>query len=196
MKTTKIFAILTLISCVILVSSCGASKSASKQSTPVLSGMKEVALPFSESKYKTDDDFFRAVGLGESSDLATAKKIASLNARTDLAANISSLIKSVNEQYVQQRTVNDRSEYLSKFEELSRNVVSQAISQVKVLDEKAYTAENTNKYSYYVCIEMAKSAIMEEVVSVISEQESIRMDFDKSLFQKTFDEEMSKLINK
>ena len=72
-------AFLSLLIPTILVSACGVQKvNYTKQEE-----RKEVkGLPFSEKQYKTDKDYFRAVGTGVSTDMEMAKKIAFKNMKT------------------------------------------------------------------------------------------------------------------
>ena len=166
-----------------------------KSSKPIQSvnkGSNEVILPFTEAKYKTDKDYFRAKNNGNSQDLATAKKIALLNAKTEIASNINSLIKAVTEQYTNQRSVSDKKEFESKFEETARNVVSQNLSEIRVMEEKVFQETNGN-YSYWVVIEMPKTALVQKLHQNISQDKKLQLDYDKQKFEETFNAEMDKL---
>jgi hypothetical protein len=188
MKINKLIVVIASLALVFGISSCGGAKQAAHQ------GSKEIAIPLSGKEYKSDATYFRSVGLGQSPDMATAKKIATLNARTELASSIASTIKAVTEQYINQVTIADKQEAAAKFEETSRNVVNQNISNVTIKEEKAYQSKE-GKYSYYVCVEMPKAELVEEISNAISKDEKTKLDFDKYLFQKTFDEEMAKFEN-
>lgn len=184
MRLNKFFKVLVAAAIMPVLFSCGGPKS-------VTSDMKEVTTPLSSKEYRSDKDFFRATGLGQSPDLATAKKIAALNARTEIAASIQSTIKAVTEQYLNNVTVGDKQEFAAKFEENARQVVNQVLSGVVTKEEKVFQ-DKAGKYQYYVNVEMPKEAILNGVKDSITKDEKLALEFDKYQFQKTFDAEMAK----
>lgn len=190
MKFYKLLSIVATIALAIMISSCGGSK-------PVASnqGDVEIALPFSSKEYRTDKEFFRATAQGVSSDMTAAKKIANLNARNQLAGDISTVVKAVTEQYMSQVNIAGKEEFQSKFEETTRTVIDRELTQITVKDEKVFKSKE-GKYTYHIAIEMPKAAIEQSVIETISKDEKTNLEFDKYMFQKTFDAEMAKLENK
>jgi hypothetical protein len=168
----------------VAITSCKGPKS-------VQSASNEVTVPLSGKEYQTDKDYFRATQSGKSPDLATAKKIALQNARTELSAAIQSTVKAVIESYTNQRSVGDKQEYEAKFEEQARTVVNQSLSDVRTIGEKIFKEEG--KYTYYVAIEMSKVPIVNNVADRISKDAKLQLDFDQHQFRKVFDEEMQKM---
>jgi len=166
----------------------------SKKATPIQkeTGAKEITLPFSSKEYRTDEDFFRAKNMGKSPDLATAKKIALNNAKSELASNIQTTIKKVTDQYTNQRTVSNKQEFENKFEELAREVTNLTISNIRVKDEKVFKEED-GSYTYWVAIEADKKTIFENIEKRISNDAKLRLDYDKKKFEEIFNEEMRKL---
>ncbi len=155
-------------------------------------GAQEITVPFSESKYKSDKDFFRAKQMGKSPDLATSKKIALQNAKAELAGNIKAMVKKVTDQYTNQRTVGDKQEFENKFEELSREVVDQTLTDVRIIDEKIFK-EQDGGYSYWTAIEVSKQSILDGVSDKISKNEKLQLDYDKKKFEDVFNSEMDKM---
>jgi hypothetical protein len=188
-RTLYTLASLLAIALMFNFSSCGSSKHATVADR---TGAIEISLPFQGPAYRNSATHFRAVNNGKSPDLATAKKIAMVNARNELAANIESTIKAVTENYTQQRRIDDITEFSNKFEELTRQVVSQQLNQVNVMDEKMFQ-ETDGSYTSWVAIEMPVNPIIDEVGKNISRDQSLRQDYDKMLFEKVFNEEMDKL---
>ncbi|MDR0694884.1 MAG: hypothetical protein LBF81_06265 [Prevotellaceae bacterium] len=184
MKTKHFFIAAMAIVASAAITGCKSTKS-------VQSGSNEVSVPLSGSEYRTDKDYFRASQSGKSPDLATAKKIALQNAKTELAGNIQSLMKAVTENYTNQRTVADQQEFENKFEENARAVVNQTLNDVKVIGEKVFK-EKDGKYTYYIAIEMSKEPVVNNVADRISKDAKLQLDFDKHQFQKIFNEEMEK----
>jgi hypothetical protein len=165
---------------------------ACKSSKPsVEKGAMEVFIPFSESKYRTDKEFFRATASGKSPDLSTAKKIALLNAKAEMSSNIESVIKSVTENYTKQVSVEDRQAYENLFEQNTREVVNQTLSGVVIEDQKVFK-DSDGKYTCYVVIQMNKSSLIEGASDKISKNEKLQVEFDRHQFRKVFDEEMEK----
>lgn len=188
MKFNKFFKVVAAIAVMPMFFSCGAPKS-------VTSDLKEVTTPLNEPRHKSDANYFRATGSGTSPDLVTAKKIATLNARTEIAGAIQTTMKTVSEQYVNQVTVGDKLEFAQKFEETSRQVINQVLEGVIVKEEKVFQ-DKAGKYQYYINVEMPKEPVVQNAVDAISKDEKLALEFDKFQFQKTFDAEMAKFENK
>ncbi|MGE0568655.1 MAG: hypothetical protein AB7O73_11955 [Bacteroidia bacterium] len=163
-----------------------------KQPIQKETGAVEITVPFSSKEYRSDENAFRAKQMGKSPDLATAKKIAFQNAKSELAGNIQSTIKRVTDQYTNQRTVGNAQEYENKFEEMAREVVKLQISNVKEIGEKIFK-EPDGSYSYWIAIEAGKKEVFDKMDSKISSDAKLKLDYDKMKFQKIFDEEMKKM---
>lgn len=188
MKTVKLL-IVPAIAASLMATGCK-----SKKGTPIQkeTGAKEITLPFSSKEYKTNEDFFRARNVGKSPDLATAKKIAMNNAKSELASNIQTTIKKVTDQYTNQRTVGNKQEFENKFEELSREVTNLTISNIVVKDEKVFKEED-GTYTYWVAIEADKKTIFDNIEQKISNDAKLKLDYDKKKFEEIFNAEMKKL---
>jgi hypothetical protein len=186
MKTSK----LLLIPAVALVAltACKSKKTPIQKET----GAVEITVPFSTKEYRSDENNFRAKQVGKSPDLATAKKIAFQNAKSEMAGNIQSMIKRVTDQYTNQRSVGNAQEYENKFEELAREVVNMQLSNVKEIGEKIFK-EPDGAYSYWIAIEANKKEVFEKMDQKISNDSKLKLDYDKQKFQQIFDAEMKKL---
>jgi hypothetical protein len=185
MKTNRI--ILIGFTAIVSFASCKHTKKLQK-----VTKAQEITVPFSENKYKSDKDFFRAKQSGKSPDLATAKKIALQNAKAELAGNIQSLVKRVTDQYTNQRTVGNKQDFENKFEELSREVVDQTLTDVKIMDEKIFK-ETDGSYTYWAAVEDSKQSILDGVDNKISKNASLKLDYDKKKFEDIFNSEMDKM---
>lgn len=187
MKINRFFMLLAAVALMPVFCSCGSPK-------PVTKGMTEVSVPLSSKKHHSDSKYFRATGMGESPDLVVAKKIALMNARTEIASTVQATIKTVSQQYLNQVTVANKQEYMSKFEETSRQVVNQVLEGVTIQEEKIFQAKK-GPYQYYVNLEMSKDAVVKGVADAISKDQKLYLEFEKEKFQKVFDEEMAKFEN-
>jgi hypothetical protein len=185
----RVIFILEIVGSLIYLQSCAGPKKLEKTT-----GAIEISVPFSEKKYRSDKEFIRATQSGKSPDLATAKKIALQNAKAELASSIKSLIKRVTEQYTNQRTVGDKQEFENKFEELSREVVDQNLTNIHIMDEKILK-ETDGRYSYFIVIEVNRESLLNSYSSKISKNEKLQLDIDKAKFEEIFNAEMSKMAN-
>ena len=187
MKIKSVLITVAITGIMMTVTSCKTPQKLEKTT-----GAVEISVPFSESKYKTDKEFFRAKQSGKSQDLATSKKIALQNAKSELAGNIKAVIKRVTDQYTNQRTVGDKQDFENKFEELAREVVDQTLTDVRIIDEKIFK-ETDGRYSYWVAIETSKESILEGVAAKITKNEKLQLDYDKKKFEEVFNSEMEKM---
>ncbi len=195
MKTTTSNTLMALATSAILLSGLNACKSkqkAKKQDIQTNTGSTEIVLPFSGKDYRSDEEHFRARNSGHSTDMATAKKIAMTNAKSEIASNIQTTLKKVTDQYTNQRTVGNKLDFENKFEELVREVTNQELTDVRLLDEKLFK-ESDGTYTHWVAIEIPKKSLLEHIDKSIGNNEKLKLDYDKMKFQQIFDEEMKKL---
>jgi hypothetical protein len=171
---------------ILILTACGTTKSLQK-----VTGSTEIKVPLEGKEYTTNSEVFRAKNYGKSPDLATAKKIALLNAKSELASNINSIIKKVAEQYINQRTVGNAQEYESKFEENTREVVNQTLKDVVIIGEKIFK-ETDGSFTYWIAIETNKAGILEGINQKISKNESLKLEYDKVKFEQIYNAEMIK----
>lgn len=168
----------------------------SKKAVPIekKTGAVEISVPFSSKEYRSDENYFRSKQVGKSPDQATAKKIAFQSARAEMAANINATVKRVTDQYTNQRTVGNTQEFENKFEELSREVVSLEMSNVREIGEKLFQ-EADGSYSYWIALEASKKDVLEKIDAKISNDAKLKLDYDKQKFQQIFDAEMKKMAD-
>lgn len=186
MKTTKLLLIPAIA--VLALTGCKSKKKTIQKET----GAVEITVPFSGKEYRSDESNYRAKQMGKSPDLATAKKIAFQNAKSEMASNIQAMIKRVTDQYTNQRSVGNAQEYENKFEELAREVVNLQLSNVKEIGEKIFK-ESDGSYTYWIAIEANKKEVFDKMDQKISNDAKLKLDYDKQKFQQIFDSEMKKL---
>jgi len=188
MKTNKIAGFILVAVLGFGTFSCGTSKKV----TTASSGMEEITVPLSGKEYQTDKESFRAKSSGKSPDMATAKKIALNNAKTEIAGLISTKIKSVTDNYTNQRSVTDAQDFENKFENLAREVVSQQLNDVAIIGEKVFK-DKSGAVEYWVAIEVSKEAIMNGITNKVSQNQKLQIDYDKKKFEEVMNAEMEKL---
>ena len=190
-NTKSIFTMLA-VAAVFVISSCGkkAIKQAASETPPT--GEVEVKILCSGTEFFSDDKTFRANSVGESGDHIISKKKAMNNAMGNLASSINTTIKSVIDNYVSSREVNNVEEFSEKFEGLTRQVVDQEISGIKTICERT-TRTPDGKYKTYLAIEMKSEALVESINERLSKEEQLKVDYDYLKFKESFEKEMSKM---
>jgi hypothetical protein len=186
----QIFIGIVVIPMALLAISCGGPKKvvAEKQA-----GTEEVILPLTGKEYQSDKEFYRTKAQGKSMDIATAKKIALNNAKSEIAGLISAKIKAVTDNYTNQRSTTNAQDFESKFENLSREVVNQQLSDVSIIGEKLL--KTGTSYEYWVAIEVSKQAILSGITDNVSKNQKLQIDYDKKKFEEIYNQEMSKMEN-
>jgi hypothetical protein len=167
------------------LSSCGSSKKTT-------AGRKEIEEPFSSDKYMSDSKTFRATASGRSKNLEMAKEMAEAQARQNLASEMETRIRSVFDQYRQQRDIGQNSEFSQKTEDLTRSVVDQTLQGSRVMERKNFQ-EKDGSYTAYVAMEMPSENVVSMLNDRISKDQELRQDYDKAQFEETFNEEMEQL---
>lgn len=155
-------------------------------------GETEINIPCSGPEFFTNNKFFRANSLGESSDLVASKKKALDNARAELAASIQSTVKTVTDNYLNSREFNNKEELEERFEQLNRTVVNQTLSGIKTICEKQVKTES-GSYKTYIAIELSASDIVSKYNETLSRDERLKIDYDYEKFKETFEKEMEKM---
>ncbi len=163
----------------------------SKEKAPP-KGETEVVVPCSGPDYFTTAKFFRANSIGESQDQVTSKKKALTNARNELAQAIQTTVKTVTDNYVNSREMNNREEVEERFESLNREVVDQTLSGIRTLCEKLMRTDQ-GTYKTYVAIELSADELVAKYNERISKDERLKIDYDYEKFKETFEKEMEKM---
>lgn len=165
---------------------------------------KEVQAPAGEvliNEYCTGDEFFsdknyfRATGLGESMDQATARKKAYSNARADLASAVQTTIKGTIDNYVNSREMNNVEQVEERFEGLTREVINQELNGTKTICQKAVRVQSNGNYKYYVAIELSGQDLITKMNERLAKDDALKIDYDYEKFKETFEAEMEKLRN-
>ena len=163
----------------------------SKENAPP-KGETEVVVPCSGPDYFTTAKYFRANSIGESQDQVTSKKKALTNARNELAQAIQTTVKTVTDNYVNSREMNNREEVEERFESLNREVVDQTLSGIRTLCEKLMKTDG-GTYKTYVAIELSADELVAKYNERLSTDDRLKIDYDYEKFKETFEKEMEKM---
>lgn len=187
MKTKILFNVILVVlaSFTVLFTSCKGKQNAAGK------GAKELTIPCAEFG-KGDDNYFRADASAESMNLQASREKALLNAKQRLSGFISSKIKAVNDRYMSETTVGKTSDYEEKFEGLTREVINQQLVGVKVTCEKPMQTAD-GKYQTFIALEVKKEELLKGMQDKLSNNQKLKVDYDKMKYEKIFNEEMKKL---
>jgi len=161
------------------------------------SKFKKIDQPFDQKKYYSDKKYYRATAQGKALDLTVAKRIAQTNARQAIASQIEVKVKSVGEQFLQNREISNKLETTSKYEDITRTVINETLTQVKIIGQESYQNQkgSSGEYIHYVAMEMPTSAIADKMINQISNDEALKQDFDLQRFRKIYEQEMEDFEN-
>jgi hypothetical protein len=185
LELTKVLFAVAIIAFAFTLGSCGKK---------VSDGLgTKIVIPCSDNDYPSTRTHFRGTGMGESTNLSTARRKASTDARAALATGINSTIKAVTDRYTQDITVGDASEFAEKFEDMTRSVVNQEINNMATVCSE--TRQKEGSYIVYIAVEVAKDELLNKVTQSISKDDKLRLDYDKMKFEQIFNQEMDNLAN-
>ncbi len=154
-------------------------------------GTQVIIIPLSGNEYKSDKEYFRATASGKSPDIELAQKIAMANVESKIAGQIKKKVGDVVQNYVNQRSTENAIEFEKKFEGLTTTTVNQQLVDISVKGEKLLKTGNI--YEYWVGIEISKQAVLNGLVSNISNDKKLQIDYDKMKFEEVYNKEMEKL---
>ena len=130
-------------------------------SLPACNSMEgtKVKTPFDGKKYMSDVRHFRAVGMGQSSNLTIAKNKAQMDAKRSLAQQVQTNLQVVTDAYAQEMVGNQAAEAIERFETLAREVTNTTIGDLRTLGEEVRQMDD-NTFKVYTAIEVKKKAMM------------------------------------
>ncbi len=181
MKTIAIF-----LSLSVLVSA-GCSSKLKRADTK----LKRIEQPFTANKYMSDKKHYRASAEGKAQDLTVARRIAETNARQAIASQMEVKVRSVGEQFLQNRSISNKLETTSKYEDITRTVIDETLVNVKIIDQESFQNKK-GEYVHYVAMEMSTSQLADRMTKGISADEQLKQDFDLERFRKIYEEELEK----
>lgn len=154
------------------------------------SGMKEDVTPMTGEQYHSDENYFRAVQNGVSTDRSIAQKIAMQNCRQELAANIQAELQLVIESYLNVMNTSLGTENESQYEEMSYTTVQQKLLDIQIVEEKIYREDD--HFRYYVCMQMPKIEIEKAIEDSLANDEKLKLNFDREKFKEIFNSKLKK----
>ena len=130
--------------------------------------------------------------MATSTDLQLSKEKALLLAKQRLVTLIKSKTKTVTDRYINERGFSDKSEVESKFENMTREVADETLSNVVVVCETSSVLDN-GKYNSFIAIEVDRDDVMTGMDAKLSKDQKLQVDYDKKKFEEIFNQEMDKM---
>lgn len=151
------------------------------------SGLTKVKEPFTGSKYESNSKYFRGVGNAKSVKSNIAASKADLEAKRQLAGQVSTTVKNVSDQYLSQTENADAADVSDKFESLTREVMNTDIADLRKIGQEKYT--DGQNYTVYVAYEIKKNAMFR----FMKKQAKTNQKIDKAtldIMEKILDEQI------
>lgn len=196
MKTQSLI-LATLLA--IVLASCGSSKKPAKVIYEAPKGEEVINVPCTGTKFQSDDKYFRASSDAIGYALSSTKSTAIKNAKALIAADISSTIQTVAQNYFNQRGSGFDISRQSKVEEMTVTVVNQVVNgAITICDiTTRVTEEGPRKgfYRSYISQEFSIDKVVSAINGEISKDEELRIDYEYEKFKEQFELEMAKRTN-
>lgn len=151
---------------------------------------EKVKEPFDHAKYESDRRFWRGIGKGESKDDNIAKNKADLQAKKELAQQVSTRLKVVSDQYFSDMETINSEEINDKFQSLAREVTNTQLADLRKIGQKKYF--NGEVYTVFIVYEIHKK----KMLRFIKKKARIDAKMDKAMrksIEDIIDNEISKL---
>lgn len=143
-------------------------------------------------KYISDYLFFRANGIGLSSDLKTAKRKAKLDASINVAQIINDTFDKTISLYTNSISLNSEKE--ASFEKIIKECINKELKKPSIKCSKIFQTKDKT-YKYIVVVEVSKKKIIRNINSSLSKNNLLRSDYDEIKFDNFLNQQMSILID-
>lgn len=109
-----------------------------------------------------------------------------MDARTQLAGMVDVTIKEVADDYLRESAIVDRSEVMTQFQSLSRQVMNTRLADVRKLDEKVYYNSEKQQYTAFTAYEIHKNSMfdmIEDQIELKAEQNEAVVEAMKEILE-------------
>jgi hypothetical protein len=171
-----------------IIFSCGRSL------TKPPSGEERVEIPCFGNEYATDKRFYRASAVGTSVSLNGAIGQAKIFAKTNLAEDVRSNIKTITEGINSSTTVTNREqdgEAIEMFGTLTQNVANIVIEGPKTVCSVTTKDRSTGYYKYYMAIEVSKDDVFSQLINGLNDENRKKAEAKRNQLREIFDKEFN-----
>lgn len=151
----------------------------------------KVKMPFTGSKYESNNRWFRGTGTGVSVKQNIARSKADLDAKNQLAAQVGTNIRAVTDQYLGQTENAEAADVADKFQSLVREVMNTEIGDLRKIGEETRYNATTKEYTQYSAYEIKKNAMFRFLKKQARTDAKIN-DVTRKKIEEILDEEIRK----
>ncbi len=155
MTTLQRLSLVPALAALILVGTGSGCKGGKK----ITSAGTKVEMPFTGSKYESNNRFFRGTGVGVSTAQNISRSKSDLDAKNQLAGQVGTNMRSVADQYLGETGNAQASEVADKFQSLVREVMSTQLADLRKIGEETRFNETTKDFTTYTAYEIKKAAM-------------------------------------
>jgi len=152
---------------------------------------KKVDEPFQGNAYESNNRFFRGTGKGSSSQDNIARGKADIDAKSQLAGQVSTTMKQVADQYLGQTENEKAADVADKFQSLVRQTMNTNIADLRKMGEKKYYNDKTKEYTVFIAYEIKKNAMFRFMKKQAKTDQTID-ERQMEVIEKILDEELKK----
>lgn len=138
--------------------------------------------PMPGTDYLSGNGLIRAWGIGKSNSESVARKKAKLNASSELASTLESVVSSTLDNYVAALSENSTSEYRSLLVGKTSITAQQALSGAVIIYDRWEKDESTGEYTNYIVMELKG----EQYINLLYKTLDTDLEFNKDLFNNFF----------
>lgn len=182
LRTNWAMALLLAIPLALALPSCA------KKVNPAGTRVKQ---PFTGNKYESNNVWFRGTGMGVSSKQNIARGKADSEARSQVASQVGTNMRSVTDQYLGQTENENARDVADKFQSLVREVMNTELADMRKIGEETYFNETTKDFTVHVAYEIKKNAMLRFMKKQARVSDKID-DITRKRIEDILDEEIKK----
>ena len=159
--------------------------------TPLPPVPTPMAPPCDLNTYKSDKNYIRGFGYGESKNKGMAKSYASSDALEALALGMEVTVKVVGEHYRLSTKKDDIEDFEERLEKNTQTSINQTIRNISIICEGETRNPTTNNWEYYIVYEVSREDAVKELYNSLQKDAIVKEILpNHEKFKQTFDEVM------
>lgn len=165
--------------------------------------------PCEGKEYFTDDEYYRAKGIGESIDKATARTKGRLEASSELGKEIKNYVFEVTNRFTEEYAKNWDKSLMGKFLSWVEQSIELTLADNYLVCEKTLQDRNTNYIEFHCVLQTARQTYLDNLQGKITNDKSItederqRISYDFEQYRnmyrerkKQYDERLNEMLKK
>jgi hypothetical protein len=150
-----------------------------------------VSAPCEPNTYKSDKNYLRGFGYGESKNRGMAKDYASSDALEALALGMEVTVKVVGQHYRLSAKKDDTEDFEARLEKTTQTSINQTIRNISTVCEGETKNPNTNNWEYYIVYEVSREDAVKDLYNSLQKDPVVKETLpNHEKFKQTFDDVM------